>query len=98
MRARRFLEEPSQAKIYEQSRLTYGTQVGLKPGLIAQSDATIERLVTSIKASSAWNESKNAIVIVWDENDDLGVSSLPSKGLFPRQNQNTVVLTVETNY
>jgi len=78
--------------------LTYGTQVGLNPGLIAQGDATIERLVTSIKASPAWNDGKSAIVIVWDENDYSGVSTLPTGGLFPLQNQNTVVLTVETNY
>lgn len=78
--------------------LTYGTQVGLNPGLIAQGDATIERIVDSIKASPAWTEGQNAIVIVWDENDYSGVSALPAAGLFPRQNQNTVVLTVETNF
>jgi len=35
-------------------------------------------------------------VIVWDENDYSGISSTPN-GLFPPQNQNKVVLTVETN-
>jgi hypothetical protein len=35
-------------------------------------------------------------VIVWDENDYSGVANQPN-GLFPPQNQNQVVLTVETN-
>jgi hypothetical protein len=78
------------------SGLTFGTQVGLNPGLIQQGDVTIERLVTSIKASPAWRDGRNAIVIVWDENDYSGISSAPH-GLFPPQNQNKVVLTVETN-
>jgi hypothetical protein len=46
-----------------------------------------------------WNQGKNAIVIVWDENDYSGINSpLPPNTLFPLQNQNRVVLTVETNY
>jgi hypothetical protein len=36
-------------------------------------------------------------VIVWDENDYSGSTSLLA-GLYPSQNQNRVVLTVETNY
>jgi phosphatidylinositol-3-phosphatase len=78
------------------SGLTFGTQVGLNPGLILQGDVTIERLVNSIKASRVWHEGRNAIVIVWDENDYSGISTAPT-GLFPPQNQNKVVLTVETN-
>ena len=35
-------------------------------------------------------------MIVWDENDYSGISTMPN-GLFPPQNQNMVVLTVETN-
>ena len=35
-------------------------------------------------------------MIVWDENDYSGISTTPN-GLFPPQNQNKVVLTVETN-
>jgi phosphatidylinositol-3-phosphatase len=77
--------------------LTYGTQVGLNGGLILQGDVTIERLVEAIKASRVWHEGRNAIVIVWDENDYSGVSAAPN-GLFPSQNQNQVVLTVETNH
>ena len=78
------------------SGLTYGTQANLNPGLILQGDVTIERIVNGIKSSPAWHEGSSAIVIVWDENDYSGVSSAPS-GLFPSQNQNKVVLTVETN-
>lgn len=78
------------------SGLTYGTQVGLNPGLIQQGDVTIERIVETIKASPVWHEGRNAIVIVWDENDYSGISNAPT-GLFPSQNQNKVVLTVETN-
>ena len=45
----------------------------------------------------AWKEGNNAIVIVWDENDYSGIRTTPN-GLFPLQNQNRVVLTVETNH
>jgi hypothetical protein len=76
--------------------LTNGTQVGLNPGLIQQGDTTIERLVTAIKHSPVWHDGRTAIVIVWDENDYSGISSQPT-GAFPTQNQNIVVLTVETN-
>ena len=76
--------------------LTNGTQVGLNPGLILQGDTTIERLVKAIKHSPVWHDGRTAIVIVWDENDYSGVGAAPS-GLFPPQNQNQVVLTVETN-
>jgi hypothetical protein len=76
--------------------LTYGTQVGLNGGLILQGDNTIERLVKAIHHSPAWHDGRAAIVIVWDENDYSGVSTQPT-GVFPPQNQNLVVLTVETN-
>jgi hypothetical protein len=78
------------------SGYTYGTQVGLNPGLIQQGDTSIQRLVEAIHASPAWHEGHNAIVIVWDENDYSG-SATQTSGLFPPQNQNRVVLTVETN-
>jgi len=78
------------------SGLTAGTQVGLNPGLIQQGDVTLERLVSSIKASPVWREGRTAIVIVWDENDYSGIGSTPN-GLFPPQNQNKVVLTLEMN-
>jgi hypothetical protein len=79
------------------SGLTYGTKVGLNPGLIQQGDVTIQRLVEAIQASRVWHEGHNAIVIVWDENDYSGISTRPN-GLFPPQNQNRVVLTVQTNH
>lgn len=77
--------------------LTVGTQAGLNPGLILQGDVTLERLVNSIKASPVWHEARNAIVIVWDENDYSGLLNAPVAG-FPKQNQNQVVLTVELNH
>jgi hypothetical protein len=80
------------------SGYTYGTQVGLNPGLIQQGDVTIERLVKAIHSSPVWSSgSHSAIVIVWDENDYSG-STTVINGLFPSQNQNRVVLTVDTNF
>jgi phosphatidylinositol-3-phosphatase len=76
-----------------------GLTAGLNPGLIQQGDVTIQRLVESIKASPVWEHGKSAIVIVWDENDYSGIdSAIPPTMKFPSQNQNRVVLTVETNY
>ncbi len=78
--------------------LTNGTQVGLNPGLSEQADVTLHKLVTSIKASPAWHDGYNAIVIVWDENDYSGLAVAPAANkVFPVPNQNEVVLTVETN-
>ena len=79
------------------SGYTYGTQVGLNPGLIQQGDVTIERIDKAIHRSPAWKSDRSAIVIVWDENDYSG-STTQLTGLYPSQNQNRVVLTVETNY
>jgi hypothetical protein len=64
-----------------------GTQNGLNPGLIYQGDLTVRNLIKSIKTSPAWEEGRNAIVLVWDEND---YSNAP--------NTNQVVLIVDTNY
>lgn len=64
-----------------------GTQAGLNPALIYRGDVTVQRLVTSIKKSPAWREGKDAIIIVWDEND---YSTAPQT--------NQVVLIVDTNY
>lgn len=79
------------------SGYTYGTQADLNPGLIQQGDTTLEHLVGAIHASPSWREGRNAIVIVWDENDYSG-STTNLTGLFPVQNRNRVVLTVDTNF
>ena len=64
-----------------------GTLNGLNPGLIYQGDLTLRTLVRSIHDSPVWPQGKNAIVILWDEND---YSAAP--------NPNRVLLTVDTNY
>jgi hypothetical protein len=64
-----------------------GTQAGLNPALIQQGDVTVRRLVTAIKESPTWFQGKNAIVVVWDEND---YSIAP--------NNNRVLLIVDTSY
>lgn len=64
-----------------------GTQAGLNPALIRQGDITVQRLVKAIKSSPAWHDGKDAIVIVWDENDYATA---------PETNQ--VLLIVDTNY
>jgi phosphatidylinositol-3-phosphatase len=63
-----------------------GTQQGLNPSLILQGDLSLQRIVTAIKASPVWRDSRSAIVILWDEND---YSTLTT---------NQVVLVVDTNY
>jgi phosphatidylinositol-3-phosphatase len=64
-----------------------GTQAGLNPALIQQGDVTVQRLVTAIHNSPAWREGRNAIVLLWDEND---------YSLAPNINQ--VLTVVDTNY
>jgi len=63
-----------------------GTQTGLNPSLILQGDQSVQRIVTAIKASRAWSESRSAIVILWDEND------------YSTSTSNQVVTIVDTNY
>jgi phosphatidylinositol-3-phosphatase len=53
--------------------------------LLSIGDAEVEKLITGIKASPAWQHGRNVIVLLWDEND---YSNAP----------NHVVMTVETNY
>lgn len=62
-------------------------QAGLNPALIIQGDVTLRNLVTAIHNSPAWRTGKNAIVILWDEND---YSFAP--------NINQVVFIVDRNY
>jgi hypothetical protein len=64
-----------------------GSQEGLNPALIHRGDLTLRNLIGAIKASPAWSRGRNAIVVVWDEND---YSRAP--------NTNQVVLIVDTNY
>ena len=63
-----------------------GTQTGLNPTLILQGDLAVQRIVTAIKASPVWQDSRSAIVILWDEND------------YSRITSNQVVTIVDTNY
>lgn len=64
-----------------------GTQAGLNPALIYRGDVMVRGLVSAIKHSPAWKEGRNAIVLMWDEND---YSNAP--------NTNQVMLVVDTNY
>jgi hypothetical protein len=63
-----------------------GTQAGLNPSLIVEGDLALQRVVTAIKASPVWQDSKSAIVVLWDEND------------YSTRTVNQVVAIVDTNY
>jgi len=78
------------------SDLTNGTQVGMSPGLSAQADVTLNRIVGAITASPVWHQGLNAIVVVWDENDYSGIDG-SSVRQFAAGNLNKVVLTVQTS-
>jgi hypothetical protein len=52
---------------------------------IQEGDAAVAKLVNGIKASPAWKQGRNAIVLVYDENDYEDAA-------------NTVVMLVETSY
>lgn len=64
-----------------------GAQASLNPALIYLGDLTLRNVVKAIHASPAWKTGKNAIVVVWDEND---------YSLAPNTNQ--VPAIVETNF
>ncbi len=64
-----------------------GSQAGLNPALIYLGDLAVRNLVNAIHSSPAWREGRNAIVVLWDEND---YSFVP--------NTNQVLLIVDTNY
>jgi phosphatidylinositol-3-phosphatase len=53
--------------------------------VIQMGDATVHKLVSAIKSSSAWKEGRNVIIVMWDEND---FSNSP----------NLVAMIVDTNY
>jgi hypothetical protein len=67
--------------------VTDGSQAGLNPALIYVGDLTLRTLVAAIHRSPVWNRGRNAIVVVWDENDYSFVPNL-----------NQVLATVDTNY
>jgi len=52
---------------------------------IQQGDAEVAKLINGIKASKSWKQGRNAIVLVWDENDYSNAA-------------NRVVFLVEPNY
>ncbi len=64
-----------------------GTLVGLNPALMYIGDLTLRNIVKQIHNSPAWKDGRNAIVVVWDE-DDYSVSPTTNK----------VLLIVDTNY
>jgi hypothetical protein len=64
-----------------------GTQTGLNPALIYQGDVAVEKLYRAIKASLAWQRGRNAIVLVFDQND---YAAAPAN--------NRVLLLVDKNY
>jgi hypothetical protein len=64
-----------------------GSQAGTNPALIKRGDVAVKTIVTAIKKSPVWKQGRNAIVILWDEND-YSVSP----------NDNRVPLIVVTNY
>lgn len=53
--------------------------------LMSQGDAEVAKLIHGIEATEAWERGRNAIVLVWDENDFSNAA-------------NRVVMLVETNY
>jgi phosphatidylinositol-3-phosphatase len=64
-----------------------GSQAGLNPALIYIGDLTLRTIVSAIHNSPAWRNGRNAIVVVWDENDYSFVPNL-----------NKVLVIVDTNY
>jgi len=64
-----------------------GTQAGLNPALMQRGDVALKQIVTAIKESPVWRQGKNAIVVVWDEND---YSTAP--------NTNQVLVIIDTSY
>jgi phosphatidylinositol-3-phosphatase len=64
-----------------------GTLVGLNPALMYLGDLTLRNIVKAIHSAPAWQDGRNAIVVLWDE-DDYSVA--------PTTNQ--VLVIVDTNY
>jgi len=64
-----------------------GTQSHLNPALIYMGDAALRTLIKAIHDSPVWRDGRNAIVVLWDEND---YSATPIT--------NHVLTIVDTNY
>jgi len=64
-----------------------GTLQGLNPALMYIGDLTLRNIVKAIHRSPAWHDGRNAIVVLWDE-DDYSVAPTTNK----------VLLIVDTNY
>jgi len=64
-----------------------GTLQGLNPALMYIGDLALRNIVKAIHRSPAWHDGRNAIVVLWDE-DDYSVSPTVNK----------VLLIVDTNY
>ena len=64
-----------------------GTQTGLNPALMYIGDLTLRNIVSAIHKSPVWENSRSAIVVVWDEND---YSVAPTN--------NRVLTIVDTNH
>jgi hypothetical protein len=64
-----------------------GSQAGLNPAGIQLGDQAVQKIVTAIHGSPAWRRGRNAIVVIWDEND---YSQSPIT--------NQVMAIVDTNY
>jgi hypothetical protein len=52
-----------------------GSTKFLNPALIYQGDLTLRTLVKAIHGSKVWHEGRDAIVVVWDENDYSAVNN-----------------------
>ncbi len=63
------------------------TQADVNAALIQRGDVEVKKIVTAIQDSPAWKHGRNAIVVLWDEND---------YAYAPETNQ--VPLIVATNY
>ena len=64
-----------------------GSQAGLNPAGIQLGDQAVQKIVTAIHGSRAWRRGRNAIVVIWDEND-----------YSPAPITNQVMAIVDTNY
>lgn len=85
--ANKYMQSANAGPVCDFDPASNGTQVGLNPALIYQCDLALRNLVKAIHASPAWKDGRNAIVVLWDENDYSGTP-----------NVNQVLLIVDTNY